>query len=350
MQHPDEGTIHAWLDGQLRSEERAQLEQHLNSCEQCSALVVEARGLVAGATRIVGALDGVRGGVIPPNKSAAVISKKSLWRTLRFTPVRAAVAATLLLAAGTIFTIQEGTPQMHDVARPTMAAPASDAAPMSASAPVAVTAAPPAAAPRPAAQMSKELWRNRVVAVDSTSVAPEKPRVAALADSAAADTRREIVADAREPRHADSLAMRAESKVALPATSSPRRKFAGAIQPSEAITTGMAQTTDPRAVGCYRLDVDSSRARFTNLLQFGLSAPNGVNVVRALGTLGRPDSVIAGAAWRPVDRDSIAVSAPNGAQRATLVFALAEEGSSSQGRLTTADQTMPVKVLRTRCR
>jgi anti-sigma factor RsiW len=30
MQHPDEGTIHAWLDGALSPEEAARVEAHAN--------------------------------------------------------------------------------------------------------------------------------------------------------------------------------------------------------------------------------------------------------------------------------------------------------------------------------
>ena len=171
----------------------------------------------------------------------------------------------------------------------------------------------------------------------------------ALADSAAADARRETTANARQPLHADSIAMR-DARVALapqaPAAQ-PRRQFAGAL--SQIVVTSTLPATNPRAFGCYRLDVDSLRARFTSFRQFGLSAPNGVNVVHALGSSGRPDSVIAGAVWRPLDRDSVAVQTPRSSPPATLVFALAEEGRTARGRLTANGQTMPVQVLRTHC-
>src|SRR5689334_11313454 len=65
MRHPDEGTIHAWLDGALDDAEAAQVESHALECAACGALVAEARGLVAGASRVLGALDLVPGGVIP---------------------------------------------------------------------------------------------------------------------------------------------------------------------------------------------------------------------------------------------------------------------------------------------
>jgi anti-sigma factor RsiW len=39
MQHPDEGTIHAWLDGELPAEESASLEKHVAEREACTAAV-----------------------------------------------------------------------------------------------------------------------------------------------------------------------------------------------------------------------------------------------------------------------------------------------------------------------
>src|SRR5687767_1793455 len=65
MQHPDEGTIHAWLDGALPPAEASALEAHVAACAECSAAVAEARGMLAAASRILSALDDVPGGVIP---------------------------------------------------------------------------------------------------------------------------------------------------------------------------------------------------------------------------------------------------------------------------------------------
>ena len=59
MQHLDEGMIHAWLDGAASADEAARVERHAAECADCAALVAEARGLVAGASRILSALDDV---------------------------------------------------------------------------------------------------------------------------------------------------------------------------------------------------------------------------------------------------------------------------------------------------
>ncbi|HEX6058785.1 MAG TPA: zf-HC2 domain-containing protein [Gemmatimonadaceae bacterium] len=65
-EHLDEGTIHAWLDGALDADEGARIERHAASCAACAAMVAEARGLVAAASRILTRLDDVPAGVTPP--------------------------------------------------------------------------------------------------------------------------------------------------------------------------------------------------------------------------------------------------------------------------------------------
>lgn len=100
MQHLDEGTIHAWIDGELTPEQASELEAHVKDCATCAAMVAEARGLVAASTRILTALDQVPGGVLPsvPDiASAPVQAARRRW--YQRTDVRA--AAALLFVAGT---------------------------------------------------------------------------------------------------------------------------------------------------------------------------------------------------------------------------------------------------------
>jgi uncharacterized MAPEG superfamily protein len=150
--HPDEGTIHAWLDGALDSAPAARIAEHVRGCAQCSARVAEARGLIAGASRIVTALDDVPAGTRPvwsqdgvvsgdaavsPAATAARASDASVWRWLRVTPARAAIAATLIVAAGITLTRQRTAVEVPRVATTTSspAAPSPDApAPASAEA------------------------------------------------------------------------------------------------------------------------------------------------------------------------------------------------------------------------
>ena len=96
MQHLDEGTIHSWLDGALTADEAARVEAHVKECPQCAAAVAEARGFIAGSSRILTALDNAPRGVIP-----AVAPKR------RIDPFVWRVAATVLVvAAGTLVVVR----------------------------------------------------------------------------------------------------------------------------------------------------------------------------------------------------------------------------------------------------
>ncbi|MFL5509127.1 MAG: anti-sigma factor family protein [Gemmatimonadaceae bacterium] len=96
MQHPDEGTIHAWLDGALSPEEAAGVEAHVNECAQCQSAVAEARGFIAASSRILTALDNVPRGVVPAAQPKRGIAPW-VWR----------VAATVLVvAAGTLVVVR----------------------------------------------------------------------------------------------------------------------------------------------------------------------------------------------------------------------------------------------------
>lgn len=113
--HLDEGTIHAWLDGALDAEEAKRVERHAAECGTCRAAVAEARGLIAGASRILSALDDVPSGVVPNSPAFGGAGRaggpgrqrpRSLWNILHFTPTRAAAAALILVAAGTALVLR----------------------------------------------------------------------------------------------------------------------------------------------------------------------------------------------------------------------------------------------------
>jgi hypothetical protein len=97
MQHPDEGTIHSWLDNALSVEEAARVDSHVAECPQCAAAVAEARGFIAASSRILTALDDVPRGVLP-----AVPARKRdfrvLWR---------AAAAVLVVAGGSLVVMRD---------------------------------------------------------------------------------------------------------------------------------------------------------------------------------------------------------------------------------------------------
>ena len=53
VSHVDEGTLHAFLDGELPAGERAQVESHLVECAACRNRLTEERGLIERADRLL---------------------------------------------------------------------------------------------------------------------------------------------------------------------------------------------------------------------------------------------------------------------------------------------------------
>lgn len=116
MSHPDEGLIHAWLDGELDAAESARIEGLVRSDPAWAAAAAEARGLIAATSRIVSALDDVPAGVIPaaraaePRVDAKVIPLAAKPRGTPWWALRA--AAVLVVVAGTVAVLRNGTPEV----------------------------------------------------------------------------------------------------------------------------------------------------------------------------------------------------------------------------------------------
>ena len=226
--HPDEGTLHTWLDGALAPADASALETHVAGCDPCQARVAEARGLIAGASRVVRALDSLtatRGGlkdasagtggstspasIVPAMAPASTpTAGGSMWRLMRVTPTRAAIAAALIVALGITLTRERAAVPTLETAGRGSTLPAASSAPAAAplsgrltspafdsAAAVASEAAPAiasnAAAPRAAtnaARMSAKLPRpdSQVVAAAALS-APDSTLHKAIARRIAAD-------------------------------------------------------------------------------------------------------------------------------------------------------------------
>jgi len=108
MQHLDEGTIHAWLDGELPPAERAAAEAHVAKCAECAAAVAEARGFIAASSRILTALDSVPGGVLPAASTASGAPRPGVYRRFMASRAWMAVAAVLVLSTITVVATRPG--------------------------------------------------------------------------------------------------------------------------------------------------------------------------------------------------------------------------------------------------
>ena len=161
MQHLDEGTIHAWLDGELPPAERAEAEAHVAGCAECAAAVAEARGFIAASSRILTALDAVPGGVLPAASAVSGAAPRALPR--RFVARRAwmAVAAVLVLSTVTVIATRSG----NDTAQFQIAAAARDQKEL-----------PASAAPSQDTSLATKPDMNSKQNTDSHSAGAEAPR------------------------------------------------------------------------------------------------------------------------------------------------------------------------------
>jgi hypothetical protein len=192
MQHPDEATIHTWLDGALTAEEAARVDAHVKECAQCQAAVAEARGFIAASSRILTALDNVPRGVIP---AAAATRRVQPWVWRVAATVLVVASATLVFVerkdiADTAYRGKAVSVPMSDtgaavfraadsvaVSEPTASLGAKNAPAIgSAVTPQAVPSAPPATAeqsPQPSAQRMKSAAATKA-ADDIREVQPER--------------------------------------------------------------------------------------------------------------------------------------------------------------------------------
>ncbi|HEY2850650.1 MAG TPA: hypothetical protein VGI97_12285 [Gemmatimonadaceae bacterium] len=102
MPHPDEGLIHAWLDGELDAAEAARVSALVESDAEWAAAAAEARGLIAASARIVGALDRAPANVIPKAPPARRPSRRWAWQA----------AAVLALMAGSAVVLEREKPEL----------------------------------------------------------------------------------------------------------------------------------------------------------------------------------------------------------------------------------------------
>jgi hypothetical protein len=315
MQHLDEGTVNAWLDGELPFDESQRVVAHAETCDQCTAMITQARGYVAAAARILRNLDEIPAGVIPPEVVAPEQIEKPKtplddWGVVlplprknnprRWIPSRfAAAAAVTVLAVGTYAILNrsdnaatadlsardvaESQQMMDSVAAVEMtlrqaeaksqAAPAA-AAPVVATVPADVrnasartgereqvtpgrqnTAPPPAAPPAPDARGFASAAASRERTTTDTALAKTTARVDAESTAA-----RDVAANRVAGADSQRLAARAESVVALE-----RRRLVGEVDAQRrlpVVTTGTALAAEPRpatnptittAPGCYDL-------------------------------------------------------------------------------------------------
>ena len=97
MSHVDEGTLHAYLDGELSPPERTALEIHLAQCASCGARLAEERSLIERASAVLG---GARPSERPAPPLSELASPRRRGRRILGARLPFAWAATVVLALG----------------------------------------------------------------------------------------------------------------------------------------------------------------------------------------------------------------------------------------------------------
>lgn len=331
MQHLDEGLIHAWLDGALPSDEAEHASAHVASCAQCAAAVADARGLIAGATRIVSMLDGSRGGVIPiiPPSARPQPAPRSVWQRLHLSPSRAALAASILVAAGAVFTVRH-EPSSPPGPAPAVSSPVTSApAPTPAAAPAPTSAPTPAAAPAPTPKDAHFDGRRAASTVNALAKPTQSPPpVPAPAPTASALSKTEA-APAAKVATTDTT-KRSLDQVVTTAAQVERPRFAAeraAAGNSANVARDMA--SEPAGLtGCYQFTppvADTATLLHGLPERFALErlATNGPrNVVRGLLPNGSIDSVIPGSAWVQPEPNHLNITFAEGNRRRTIELEL----------------------------
>ena len=361
--HLDEGTIHAWLDGALDAEEAARVEQHAAECAVCAASIAEARGLVAGASRILTALDGVPGGVVPKTAASGGASsarrRRSLWTSLHLTPARAAAAAVVVLAAGSALVVRNAPNAARSPMKMADYSRDSTVSMQPAAQMVLPPATPDTAASRTAAPAREVPLSSRVAAKKAVpQPVPAPSRRAVMAQGG--EGRAEGVAVAEKAKTVDATAQVADNAA--------RGAMAGAARAAAAPPSVAAEQSAPAkgladarpVAGCYsvttdsaitlprRLWLDSALAARPAMLQRSEAAADAAALERHGVSEIANDArhQIAGAYWTPRRDGSIRLSLP---ANALTVDLLPASPSTLGGAAVIGGRTVSVTLRRAEC-
>ncbi|WP_291157297.1 YfbK domain-containing protein [Gemmatimonas sp. UBA7669] len=205
--HVDEGTVHAWLDGMFAAEDAARVAAHVERCAACADMVAEARGLMAGAARVVGSLDGPLSGPA----SVRVAEKRD---------VRIGRWAGWLAAAAVLAVVAWPRGQERQTAEQ-QTAEQQTATAGTATQPTAIATAPEAIAPEAVGAAASPQGAVAENAKRSAAPAPEAPATAVPIRSApvvaASEVKASEVTAAAVGRSAEAAAAVGRSAVSLPA-------------------------------------------------------------------------------------------------------------------------------------
>jgi hypothetical protein len=265
MSRPDEGLIHAWLDGELDAAEAARVERLVRDDAAWAAAAADARGFIAASDRILRSLDDVPANVVPaagatppaapdviPIAAARAPDRRMPWWTMR-------VAALLVVAVGVTIVVRR-SPDDVTGTRPPAQSRAAPAAPT-------VTAAPqaaPRATQRATGQAAPQAQRKPAPTAARTAEADQAPA------APAPEARALIAPQAAKAKEATNAP--ANVVAALAAAAGERRAAAapevvcyraqgGAAFRTQRLSDSTVARLTPEATGNARMDTPPLRVR-----------------------------------------------------------------------------------------
>lgn len=290
MPLPDDGLIHAWLDGQLPPDEAARVEQMVQSDAGWAAAAADARGLIAASARILSALDHVPSGVLPKRPMAPTAWRLPWWTKVAAVVVLMVGASTLLLVRAPkpeIVRVTQGAkpaeptiaPSAPAVARPAVPAPGAvrketplARRPAAGAAVAAVSGAasgvPSRNAPEPGAPVPAPVLAapSPSLVVQSGAVAEQQAKIAVTAEQA---PRQQVTDQVRQG--AQQLLVQRTAAEPSAAKSFAARDAAPAPSPNVVGGVAMEKRTAPavRPGACYRLHDNRTSTQVGPIMRIG---------------------------------------------------------------------------------
>jgi len=203
MSHVDEGTLHAYLDGELPSTERAAVEAHLADCAACRGNLTEERSLRERASAVLGSARPTERPA-PPLDQLRREPRRSPWRVRRSFAWAASIA--LALGVGYYMSPNAPVPAADNMSQPVAVAQhradANDEERDKSSAPT----APQSSVRAPAAPAKTRVYEQRSARPENEVARREAPRADSAAKTSALGRTN---AAAPPPRLFDSLSVEA---------------------------------------------------------------------------------------------------------------------------------------------
>ena len=300
MLHPDEGTIHAWLDGALPPAEARAFEEHVAGCAECAAAVAQARGVLAAASRILSALDNVPAGVIPA--SAAIgdgqsrgprVVARQTPRTGRFRAAQWRAAAAVVIVASASWLVVQRTRDTAGVRPASEEARALDSvSPSSRAQPEVAQASPAVAGMSPQSSLPMaSAERTPVASPGAPPPSIARLKVAPSAPMRAAQTRQAAGATSG---YVASIAPPAEPDAPIPPSSSDalRKQMSARSE----IADARSVISPPEAANRARPD-SAAVASTQSYSAGGLAGRAGGGAARDMGRQDRPTTIVVDRAY-----------------------------------------------------